>query len=204
MDINRLDQSTKDALKQRNLFLRQHGTPTVVEVRVADGSPAGFLIGWAEEAENTFFPGTLGWRGHARRATLQAGYWRGRVDAQFDNMVGGTVTESDGWVVEESIEKAISEILEHASYGDVLAADERASGRAETYTATIHEEQAEWLADCDEPQGMTHRGGGKIELTNIAVAYLRGSPQFSPYVDANNQLHFDRWEDPYQLTRKRI
>ncbi|MCO5970551.1 hypothetical protein [Actinoallomurus soli] len=194
MDIDRLDQSTKDDLKQRNLFLRQRGTPTVVEIRVADGSPTGLLIGWAEQVEHPSFPGTLAWRDHARRATLQAGYWHRRVDAPYDGMEG---TET------ESLELAISEILDRASYGDVLAAHERASGRVETYTATIHEEQAEWLADCDEPKGMTHRGGGKIELTNIAVAYLRGSPRNTPYVDASNQFYFDRWEDPYQLTLER-
>jgi hypothetical protein len=194
VDINRLDQSTKDALKQRNLFLRQRGTPAVVEIRVADGSPAGFLIGWVERVEHAFFPGTLAWRNHARRASPQAGYWHGRIDAPFDGM--------DGWTDTESIERAISKILDHASYGDVLAADERASGRVETYTATIHEEQAEWLADCDEPKGMTHHGGGKIELTNIAVAYLRGSPRNTPYVDASNQFYLDRWEAPYQLTLK--
>ncbi|MFE4686110.1 hypothetical protein ACFRNJ_35850 [Streptomyces sp. NPDC056721] len=196
MDINRLDQSTKDALKQRNLFLRQHGTPTVVEIRVADGSPAGFLIGWVEQVEHPYFPGTLAWLDHARRARLQAGYWNGRVDAPYDGM--------EGIAVEESIERAIAEVLDCASYGDVLAAHERASGRVEIYTTTIHEEQAKWMVEFDEPKGMTHRGGGKIELTNIAVAYLRGSPRNSPYVDASNQFYLDRWEDPYQLTRKNI
>ncbi|AHH98952.1 hypothetical protein GCM10010174_48280 [Kutzneria viridogrisea] len=195
MDINHLDQSTKDDLKQRNLFLRQRGTPTVVEIRVADGSPSGFLIGWVEQVEDPLIPGTLAWRDHARRATLQAGYWRGRVDAPYDGSEG---------IEAESIEQAISEILDRASYGDVPAAHERASGRVETYTATIGEEQAEWLADCEEPKGMTHRGGGRIELTNIAVAYLRGSPRNTPYVDANNQFYLDRWENPYQLTRKRV
>ncbi|MEV6701779.1 hypothetical protein AB0M68_32270 [Streptomyces sp. NPDC051453] len=193
MDINRLDQSTKDALKQRNLFLQQRGTPTVVEIRVADGSPAGLLIGWVEQVEHPFFPGTLAWLDHARRARLQAGYWNGRVDAPYDE-----------GIEEESIELAISEVLDRASYGDVLAAHERASGRVEIYTTTIDEEQAKWMVEFDEPKGMAHCGGGKIELTNIAVAYLRGSPRDAPYVDASSQFYLDRWEDPYQLTRKSI
>ncbi|MFF1360048.1 hypothetical protein [Streptomyces sp. NPDC058297] len=169
MDVSRLSAHAKAELHQRNLFLRPVNGSTAVQVRVADGSPDGFLIGWVEQEPHPYYR-RLVWQHHARRATLEPGYWHGLVNARYDdgNEAGG----------EESTERAIHELIYVASFGDVLAAREIESGRVETYVATIDEEQAEWLADCAEPKGMTHLGGGKVRLTNIAGPYLRGAPGF--------------------------
>ncbi|MFE4688115.1 hypothetical protein [Streptomyces sp. NPDC056721] len=193
MDLSRLSANAKAELHLRNLFLQPVKRSTVVQIRLADGSPDGFLIGWVEQEPHPYHR-RLAWQSHARRVNEELGYQRSLAEARYDegNKAGG----------KESIEEAIHEVLYRASWMDVLITREIASGRAETYTATIYEPQAEWLASLDEPKGITHLGGGKTRLTNIAVAYFRGTPQHSPYIDSNYLFHFDQWDDPYQLIRE--
>ncbi|MEV5568384.1 hypothetical protein AB0L54_36860 [Streptomyces sp. NPDC052196] len=194
MDTSRLSAHAKAELHQRNLFLRSGKRSTAVQIRVDDGSPDGFLVGWVEQEPDPFYQRRLTWQWHARIASTEPGYYRGRVNARYSegNLAGG----------EESIEKAIQEVLYLASYGDILAAREVESGRAGAYTTTMDESQADWLASLDEPKGITHLGGGKLRLTNIAVAYFRGSPQHGSYVDANYLLYLDPMDEPYQLIRE--
>lgn len=194
MDVSRLAARTQDDLRRRNLFLRRGDTPTTLEVRVDDGSRGGFLIGWVKQEPHSFRPGHRAWQSYARSAINEPGYWHGRVRGRYEVYGGGG---------EETIEKALYEVLYAASYGDVLAASEAGSGRSGTYVGTIDQRQAEWLGSLDLPEGMTHLGGGKMRFTDIAVAYFRGGPQSGPYIDATYLLYLDPMDDPYQLTRER-
>ncbi|MHB6905041.1 hypothetical protein [Streptomyces sp. DB-54] len=181
-------------LGRRNAFLQPVQGSTAVLIRVTDGSADGFLIGWVEQHRDPYRRRSHAWTAHWRQAADKPGYWDGLIDAPY--------SEGTEWAGEELIDRALELVLSMAAFGDVLATRERATGRYETYTATIHEERAQWLGSLDLPKGITRVGRDKVRLTNMAVAYFRGAPQRSPYVDANNMFYFDQWEDPYPLTRE--
>jgi hypothetical protein len=190
----KLGTDTKTSLTQRGLFLRQGQTRTAVEICVADGSATGFLIGWVEKARHPDHGRRKVWRHHARQASTEDGYYRGRVRGVY--LLGPLAGI-------ESADAAMSEVLGAAEYGDVLADRERQSGRDELYVGTVGQQQADRLGSLEEPQGITNRGDGTVEFTNVALAYFRGSPDIAYCVDASYLLHLNPRAEPYQLTRER-
>jgi hypothetical protein len=103
------------------------------------------------------------------------------------------------------IEAAIHAVLDHAHYGDIMAALERKSGNNATYTATVYEGQAAWLATLDEPDGITHLGGGAVRFTSPAIAYMRSLPEHvgSTGCRVDNEDRLWIAGSSYRLTRER-
>jgi hypothetical protein len=188
---DRLDSHTTDQLKLRNLALRRLRNG-FVQVCADDGSPDGCPIGWAEQVPHSYHR-RLAWQTTVRGVPLDDySYWHGGLAHRARYSPASQ---------HETLGQAIEEIL-LAQWGDVLAAHEIRSGRVGTYTATMDETQANWLARLDEPKGITHLGGGRIRLTNVAVALFRGSPKIQMYIDANDTFHLSPLDPPVQLTRE--
>ncbi|KAA9162672.1 hypothetical protein FPZ12_011505 [Amycolatopsis acidicola] len=194
MGIDRLDRYTQERLRQRNLVVRRPRRDTV-QICVDDGSREGFRVGWAEKKPRSF-DGKLAWQSVYRDVPgNDDSYWRGGLadKARYTPLDYGGI---------EELELAVREILDLARWGDVLAAREIRSGAGGTYTATMDETQAEWLAGLAEPKGITHLGGGRIRLTAVVVALFRGSPDSQLHVDAHDVLHVYPGDPPVQLARQ--
>ncbi|MEV4449128.1 hypothetical protein [Streptomyces mirabilis] len=56
---------------------------------------------------------------------------------------------------------AVSAVLDHARYGDVMFALEQQSGSVVTYIAEVHRDHATRLAALDEPEGIWIRLAGE-------------------------------------------
>ncbi|MEU5087805.1 hypothetical protein [Streptomyces sp. NPDC021356] len=182
MNPDAIDGSVRKLLKRRKLFLkteRTDRTGEIVYVCVDDGHPGGFPVGHV-----TSVAGGVAWLAFARV----------RPDSPF-----GTEQVAAGL---PGVEDALRAVLDHAHYGDIMADLEDASGVATTYTATVDRDQAVWLANLDEPGGVTHLGKGRLRLTGAAVAYLRSLPErLDCHVDHKDRLHLA--DDTYQLVRER-
>ncbi|GAA1035431.1 hypothetical protein ABT279_27305 [Amycolatopsis sp. NPDC000673] len=195
MAKDRLDSSTVNQVKLRNLAIRQPDRK-VVQVCADDGSRDGFPVGWAELAPHPHYR-RLSWHTVVRTVPGDDySYWHGGLARRASY---GPV-EHGG---RETLGAAIREILTLAQWGDVLADHEVRSGRTGTYLATMDPKQADWLAKLDEPKGITHLGGGRVRLDNVVVALFRGAPEVNMYVDADDVFHIHPMDPPIQLTRER-
>ncbi|MGW1161145.1 hypothetical protein ACWD5Q_33995 [Streptomyces sp. NPDC002513] len=133
-----IDQSLRELLKRRRLFLRPVAGGGTVLVCLDDGTRDGFEVGRVV-AEN----GPTKWTVYNRRRL---------PDNTFD------MYKSEGlpW---EGFEEQIRDVLRLATYADVLRRIELSSGVATTYTADLGEERAEWLAGVPELAGFPELGG---------------------------------------------
>ncbi|MFJ6633959.1 hypothetical protein ACIQMR_21615 [Streptomyces sp. NPDC091376] len=174
-----IDRSLATLLKQRRLFLTRERSDAaeVVYVCVNDGLPGGYPIGYVIPS----------------RAGTWFAYARARPGRVF------TCDQVDANLL--SIDTAVRAVLDHARYGDVLYALERATGSDTTYTAEVHRDHAAWLTALDVPEGITHLGNGRVRLTGPALAYLRGLPErLGCHVDDENRLRLAGVS--YLLTRE--
>ncbi|MGW7538378.1 hypothetical protein [Amycolatopsis sp. NPDC054798] len=196
MDVakDQLDPGTANWVKSRNLVLQRPDKNTV-RVCADDGSRGGFPIGWAELAPHPYHRRPVWQTVYRSVPGDDSSYWLGGIARR----AGYKTMEHGG---NDDLRLSIDEILTLARWGDVLADREIRSGRTGTYLATMHPVQAEWLAGLDEPKGVAHLGGGRVRLTNVFVALLRGSPDSQPHIDANDMLHLDPMDPLIQLTRE--
>ncbi|WP_406065432.1 hypothetical protein OG462_39240 [Streptomyces sp. NBC_01077] len=180
VDINRITPALRERLEVRNLFLYQEpsmGRPgeQAVSVRLNHGTPDGFPVGHVVSSGST-------WVSYARVPH------------------GGTFRNKE-FLGPQTFEEALDTVLTFARYDDLVRFSE-ASGRTRGYTVVMGVERAEWLADRTEPAGITHLGGGRVRLTESAVAYLRNPPPsvgLFLFVTDSNKLWIDG--DTYPMTR---
>ncbi|MGY6655005.1 hypothetical protein ACXIZN_22835 [Amycolatopsis sp. TRM77291] len=170
-------------LEQRKLFLKPEHDDfgKVVYVCVDDGAPGGFPVGHVIPTA-----GGGAWLAYARVPQ------------------GGSFGTAQVAVGLPTFDAAIRAVLDHARSADILRAVERSPGAAtRTYTAVVDPGHAEWLTTLEEPQGITHLGGGRVRFTEAAVAYLRNPPSpLSLYLQVqDDELVVDLV--PYKLTRDR-
>jgi hypothetical protein len=147
--------AVRKLLEQRNLFVKtEHDGPEkIVYVCVDDGAPGGLPIGHVIGT-----PGGV-WLAYAR--VPQGTYF-------------GSAQVARGL---PTCDAAIRAVLDKARYTDVLRSIERKSATAtKTYTAVVDPGHAEWLAQLEQPQGITRLGNDKVRFTEAAVAYLRNPP----------------------------
>ncbi|MGQ0773173.1 MAG: hypothetical protein ACT4NY_01940 [Pseudonocardiales bacterium] len=178
MNLDGISSYIKNYLGDRGLFLRSD-QGTRVLVCLPDGSSQGITVGWVDQESG-----------------IQPGWWRARWIVPGRGLALPPL-DAGG----RDLNEALKSVLEDARYGDILAARERESGVATTYTAMVTVEGAEQLAGYSDPdlQGTIHLGGGKVQFTNVAVAYLRGETTMSWWVDSKNQL-WAGFDGPYPLT----
>ncbi|MCX5195531.1 hypothetical protein OOK31_16730 [Streptomyces sp. NBC_00249] len=181
MDINRIGRALKEQLKVRRLFLfREPASPhdrgeVTVSVRLDDGHPDGFPVGHVVSTPST-------WIAYAR-------------------VPHGNSFRNREFLGPLTYEEALERVVTFARYDDLLRHSERA-GRARTYSVVMGVERAEWLAGHTEPAGITHLGGGRVRLTESAVAYLRNPPPsvgLFLFVTDRDKLWIDG--DTYPMTR---
>ncbi|WP_425826768.1 hypothetical protein [Streptomyces fractus] len=175
-----VDRPLTTLLRQRGLFLTQERSDAaeIMYVCVRDGLPGGYPIGYALPSRN----GT--WFAYARARP-------GRIFA-CDQVASGLF----------SVESAVRTVLDHAHFGDVLQALERAAGATATYTADLPRGHVARIAELAGPDGLTCLGGGRIRLAATTVAYLRGLPRrLDCHVDDENRIRVAG--ETYPLTRER-
>ncbi|MEU3766690.1 hypothetical protein AB0E55_16660 [Amycolatopsis keratiniphila] len=132
-------------LEQRNLFLKTENDDVgkVVYVCVDDRTPGGFPVGHVIATA-----GGRTWLAYARVPK------------------GGFHDIAQVAVGVPTFDAAIRAVLDHARSADILRAVERSPGAAtKTYTAVVDPGHAEWLTTLEEPQGITHLGGGRVRFT---------------------------------------
>ncbi|MEB8338062.1 hypothetical protein [Streptomyces endophyticus] len=174
-----VDRPLTTLLRQRGLFLTQERSDAaeIMYVCVRDGLPGGYPVGYV-------LPSRAGtWFAYARARP-------GRIFA-CDQVDSGLF----------SLVSAVRAVLEHAHFGDVLQALERAAGVTTTYTADLPRVHVARIAAVAGPDGLARLGRGRVRLTATTVAYLRGLPRrLDCYVDEENRIRVEG--ETYLLTRE--
>ncbi|MGW6914366.1 hypothetical protein ACWGB8_11170 [Kitasatospora sp. NPDC054939] len=177
-----IDRRWLEAMERRRLSLQTLDGGRCVVVCLDSGGRGGI-----EVARATRSPYGRGWTVTVRRRLQDAGIGLREYADIHD------------------LDTAIESILTMVAYDDILRDREQSSGTVITYTAVMGTARAQWLADFEQPPGITHLGNGRVRLAESAVAFLQAAP--SSYwllltVDPDlTRLVIDG--DFYPLTRER-